>query len=220
MPVDNKLSHFNSNLQYLRTKRNCSIQEMAKTLGLKNRSTYYSWERGESQPNIAMLLKIANEFEISLDELLRTDLSKSFADPQHNVYEVEIVPLKAVAGYSSSYADPEWCRDNIKKISIPFQPPVGTVRAFPIEGDSMEPKVSEGSYVVAVRVEDPRNEVIEGKDYIVVTRDNGIMYKFLFRKDSGVQLVSSNRKHPPIELINEDIQELWKFFCLIEHGGK
>ena len=56
---------------------------------------------------------------------------------------------------------PEWQEENLRTIQIPFKPPIGEVRAFPVLGDSMEPKVSEGAYIVAVKLQDPRNETIQ-----------------------------------------------------------
>ena len=221
MSKGNETAILQRNLKHLRTKRGLSIQEMAKTLGLSNRGTYYAWERGKSQPNISMLLKLAHEFDISVDELLSMDLSKvaenSASTQTEGTYEVEIVPYKAAAGYSASYSDPDWQEENLRKIQIPFKPPIGEVRAFPVSGDSMEPKVSEGAFIVAVKLQDPRNEAIQGKDYIIVTRDRGIMYKILFWKDNGAQLISLNHaKQGPIDIEGDDIVQVWKFFCVME----
>jgi phage repressor protein C with HTH and peptisase S24 domain len=200
-----------------------SIQSMADALGGIHRGTYYSWERGDAQPNIEMLLKLAHEFDISVDELLNRELKnqsgKKLPDNTTGIYEVELVPYKAVAGYSASYADPEWRDKNLRKISIPFKPPMGEVRAFPVEGDSMEPKVSHGSYIIGVRLHDPMREVKEGKDYLIVTRDNGILYKILFRMEDGAELRSLNyKKHSPIRIRGEDIVQVWKYFCALDIG--
>jgi len=207
------------NLRYLRKKRSLSIQEMSSLLGIEHKTTYYSWERGDSQPNIHMILKIAHEFDVSVDELLKNDLSKrniQIKEDGKNLFEVEIIPYKAIAGYSTSYADPEWIENNLQKIKIPFKPPMGQVRAFPIEGDSMEPKVADGSYVIGVKLQDPKNEVIEGKDYLIVTRDQGIMYKFFYWLGENAELRSQNHfKHPPIKILGADIIEVWKYFCAI-----
>ncbi|MGI9543629.1 MAG: XRE family transcriptional regulator [Cyclobacteriaceae bacterium] len=223
MPKGKKAVVLQKNLKHLRESHSLSIQEMANNLGLAHRATYYSWERGDAQPNIHTLLRLAHEFDISVDELLKTDLSKKgkagSKDQADGIFEVELIPHKAAAGYSAFYADPEWKEEHFRKIKIPFKPPMGEVRAFPIEGDSMEPKVSDGAFVVAVHLQDPKNEVIPGKDYIVVTRDLGIMYKIFFWKKKQAQLVSLNyEKHPPIEIEGEDITQIWRYFCSLDVG--
>lgn len=221
MSKGKKATIIQQNLKHLREKRKLSIQEMASLLGVVNRGTYYAWERGDSQPNISMLLKIAHEFDISVDELLKVDFGKkpvhADSDNAQDIYEVELVPYKAAAGYSAAYADPEWIEGNLQMIRIPFKPPIGVVRAFPVEGDSMEPKVSDGAYIVGVKLQDPKSEVVPGKDYVVVTRDMGILYKVFFWNNNKAQLISLNHsKHKPIEIEGNDIGEVWKCFCALD----
>lgn len=122
--------------------------------------------------------------------------------------------------HNNSYADPEWIEENLRRIKIPFKPPIGEVRAFPVEGDSMVPIVSDGAFIVGVKIQDPKNEVIQGKDYIIVTRDMGIMYKIFYWKGLKAQLISYNHeKHPPIEIEGEDIIQVWKYFCALNIGS-
>ncbi len=208
------------NLRFLRGRDGYSINEIAKNLGIKNRSTYYAWERGDSQPSLSMILKIAKTYDVSLDELLQQDLSrkKQVVKKDDDVYDIELVPKKAAAGYAQYYQDPDWHEKNIQTIKIPFKPPIGETRAFPISGDSMMPKVSDGSFVVAVKLLDTK-EVKEGQDYIIITKDHGILYKRLFwrKEDHGVaQLISDNPNTPPREILSEDILELWKFHLSID----
>jgi phage repressor protein C with HTH and peptisase S24 domain len=196
---------------------------MSIELGGVHRATYYSWEIGGSQPNIQMILLLAHTLDESVDRLLSVDLKKESKKTESRnlkgVYEVELLPLKAVAGYSASYSDPEWIDQNVKTITIPFKPPMGEVRAFPIIGDSMEPKVSDGSYVIGVRLQNPKREIKEGNDYLIVTRDNGIMYKIFFKMKEGAELRSLNyKKHPPIRILGQDIIQVWEFFCALDIG--
>ncbi|MBV6640906.1 MAG: LexA family transcriptional regulator [Cyclobacteriaceae bacterium] len=215
------MKYLHSNLKFLREKSGYSIQEMARVLSIKNRSTYYAWERGDANPNLESIMKIAKTFDVSLEELLKKDLSvkrkvkQSLSD---SLYEIEIVPRKAAAGYSVYFDDPEWSDQHIKKMSIPFKPPIGEVRAFPIEGDSMEPTVSDGSYVVAVKLLD-LNEVKDGNNYIVVTKDDGILFKRFFKKDANlINLLSDNPRVPPREIKKQDILEIWRFYMALEPG--
>ena len=222
MSKKSELLLLKKNLKFLRTSKKLSIQEMSKLIGAEHRATYYSWERGDSQPNIKTILKIAHDFDISVDELLNTDLSINTIPEKNNqddVYNIEMVPYKAVAGYSSCYSDPEWREENIKTLKIPYKPPYGEVRAFPVVGDSMEPKVKDGSYIVAVKLQNLKEEIEQGKDYIIVTKNDGIMYKIFYWKDINegkIQLVSINQAHhPPFEILATDIIQVWNFFCTI-----
>jgi transcriptional regulator with XRE-family HTH domain len=218
-----KFSLLQKNLKFLRLTKEYSIKKLADALGGVHRATYYSWETGGAQPNIQMILRLAHELDVSVDQLLKKDLKterkKTGSNNDSGIYEVELVPYKVAAGYSASYSDPEWIGENLSKIIIPFKPPIGEVRAFPIFGDSMEPKVSDGSFVIGVRIENPKRQLKEGKDYLIVTRDNGIMYKIFFKMKDGAELRSLNyKKHPPIRIKREDIIQVWQFFCALDIG--
>src|SRR5690606_38332737 len=63
---------------------------------------------------------------------------------------IELVPIKASAGYLNGYADPEYIAE-LPKFSLPMFRQ-GTYRAFEIKGDSMLPLQS-GSVVIAEYVE-------------------------------------------------------------------
>jgi hypothetical protein len=72
---------------------------------------------------------------------------------------VELVPVKASAGYLRGYADPEYM-ERLPRMKLPFLPS-GKHRAFPIKGDSMPP-IKEGSFVVAKyldRIEDIKKDI-------------------------------------------------------------
>ncbi len=218
-----KSTVLHKNLKFLRLRKDYSIQDIANALGGLHRATYYSWETGGAQPNIQMILMLAHEYDVSVDQLLTMDLKKqannNIGSNSVGMYNVQLVPYKAAAGYSASYSDPEWNEENVRNITIPFKPPMGEVRAFPIVGDSMEPKVSDGSYVIGVRVENPKRELQEGKDYLIVTRDNGIMYKIYFKMKDGAELRSLNyKKHPPIRIKGDDILQVWQYFCALDIG--
>lgn len=58
------------NLIAYRKANNLRQEDVATALGLNDSSTYRSWETGRSSPRPAMLIKIAQMYNISLDTLL------------------------------------------------------------------------------------------------------------------------------------------------------
>ncbi|HIX09794.1 MAG TPA: helix-turn-helix domain-containing protein [Firmicutes bacterium] len=60
---------FHERLKELRTEANLSQTELAKILGV-NQRTISNWENGDRQPDFNMLEKIANYFHVSADYLL------------------------------------------------------------------------------------------------------------------------------------------------------
>ena len=66
--------------------------------------------------------------------------------------DIQIVPVKAAAGYLAGYGDPEFL-DELNTFTLPMLAP-GNYRAFEIVGDSMLPTQS-GSVIVGEKVDDP-----------------------------------------------------------------
>lgn len=60
---------FDDRLRLLRVQRNLSQAEMAEILGMKLR-TYASYENNEREPSSAVLIKIADYFNVSSDFLI------------------------------------------------------------------------------------------------------------------------------------------------------
>ena len=68
------MQHFGSKLKYLRKKNNFTLVQLGELLGVHN--TYVSQlETGKRIPNAEMILKIANIFGVTCDQLMRDELS-------------------------------------------------------------------------------------------------------------------------------------------------
>ena len=61
------------NLKYLRKQRSINQNELAEVLGVK-RSTVGNWEASRREPEVNMLVCIAEYFGITLDDLVLKDL--------------------------------------------------------------------------------------------------------------------------------------------------
>ncbi|MEJ2113209.1 MAG: LexA family transcriptional regulator [Flavobacteriaceae bacterium] len=223
------MKHIQSNIRHLRILKKLSQERFADDLGW-SRSMVGSYEEGRSEPPIDRLIDLSNYFNIPIDILVRNDLrlakDTSFIEVggkrvlfpvtvnEDNEDLIEIIPAKASAGYLNGYDDPEYI-EQLQKIKLPFLP-TGTHRAFPIKGDSMLP-VKDGSFVVAKFVEDII-DVRDGRTYIVLTKNDGLVYKRLYNKidDNNTLLLSSdNRAYQPYEVKTENILEIWEFTCCI-----
>ena len=86
---------FSSVLQQLRKEARLTQDQIAEILNVQKR-TYGSWERGERQPDIEMLCKIADYFNVTTDYLLgRTPMEVEIigddsTDPLDDHYKITI----------------------------------------------------------------------------------------------------------------------------------
>jgi transcriptional regulator with XRE-family HTH domain len=206
---------------------------MANLIGVSI-STYGSYEEGRAEPRLENLQRIAGFFGISLDELLSGDLSKQQvgekSDSELLTLEnnqrlriltvtmdktgkdnIEWVPVKAAAGYTSGFADPEFVQD-LPTFQIPFLDQRKKYRAFTIEGDSMLP-IPSGSMIFAEYQED-WSQIKDDTACIVVTQTDGIIFKKVYnylKKQNCLMLVSTNTKFAPYLVGAQDVLEVWKF---------
>lgn len=223
------MSKFAKNLSHLRKLKGFSQEALADDINI-NRSRIGSYEEGRSQPPVEMLVLFSEYFGLPIDVLVKNDLSKTnekgfIQIGQHRVLfpvvvdnsnedVIEVIPMKASAGYLNGYADPEYM-EQLEHIKLPFIP-TGKHRAFPIKGDSMLP-LKEGSWVIGKFVEDVR-DIRSGRTYVLLVKDEGIVYKRVLVPEDDPEtllLKSDNKVYQTYPVKLEDVLEIWEFTCSI-----
>lgn len=207
----------NQNLKYLRKLRGWTQEEFAQKLRIK-RSLLGAYEEERAEPRIDVLEIVCDIFKLTLDDILRKDLS----DNKSNYLakrralklaggrtDIPFVPVKAAAGYLAGYADPEFI-DELNTFTLPMLTG-GNYRAFEIIGDSMLPTPS-GSVIVGEKV-DSLDEIKNNAACIIVSRNEGIVYKRIQkngRSKNKLTLVSDNPSFHPYSVNTDEIIEMWQ----------
>lgn len=206
----------NQNLKYLRKLRGWTQEEFAQKIGIK-RSLVGAYEEERAEPNYDVLETVSDLFKVSIDDLLRKDLSETKGSylakrrqlkmmSETNV--IHFVPVKAAAGYLNGYADPEFL-DELNTFTLPMLSG-GTYRAFEIVGDSMLPTPS-GSVIVGEKVHN-LDDVKNNNAYIILSKSEGVVYKRVLksnRSKNKLTLVSDNPAYQPYQVNAEDVLEFW-----------
>ena len=219
------MTYLNSNIKHLRKLKGYTQAVLAEKIGLK-RSLVGAYEEGRAEPKITTIQKLSALFQTSIDALIDMDISLGMGamtdltgralrvlpivvtpDEQERI---SVVPVKAKAGYAASYADPEFV-GTLPQFSLPLEELYAdqTARLFQISGDSMLP-IPSGSYIIASYVEDWYS-IKSGQCYVVVTRDQGVVYKRVTNQlDRDVLILNSdNPIYKPYEIKPQDIAEVW-----------
>ncbi|HJW15787.1 MAG TPA: LexA family transcriptional regulator [Flavisolibacter sp.] len=216
------MSIANKNLKYLRKLRGWTQEEFAQKLRIK-RSLLGAYEEERAEPRIEILEVVADMFKLTLDDLLRKDVSDTKTNyiarrraqkMSNGRTDIPFVPVKAAAGYLNGYADPEFV-DELNTFTLPMLAG-GDYRAFEIVGDSMMPTPS-GSVIVGERVQN-LDEVKTNQTYIVVSKSEGIVYKRMMknnRQKNKYTLVSDNPTYQPYIIAADDILEVWQAQMII-----
>jgi transcriptional regulator with XRE-family HTH domain len=216
----------NQNMKYLRKLRGWTQQEFADKLRIK-RSLLGAYEEERAEPRIDVLESVCDIFKLTLDEILRKNLS----DNKGNYLakrralklaggrpDIPFVPVKAAAGYLNGYADPDYI-DELNTFTLPMLSG-GNYRAFEIMGDSMLPTPS-GSIIVGEKVEN-LDDLKSSGTYVVVSRSEGIVYKRIEKNTkvkNRLNLISDNPAYPVYSISAEDVLELWQASVVISRAG-
>lgn len=222
---------FATNIRYLRNKKGLSQQALADEFDL-TRGQLASYEDNRAEPSQETLIKYSAYFKLPIDALIKNDLTGASSDvfieignnrilfpviiTEKNENSIEVVPIKASAGYPIGYSDPQYI-SSLPQMHLPFVP-TGKHRAFPIKGDSMEPWVRDGSFVVSKFIENV-DDIKSANTYVIVTKENGITYKRIYldkMKEGVLILKSDNSFYKPYELPVNEIIEIWEYTCKID----
>jgi transcriptional regulator with XRE-family HTH domain len=223
------MSKIASNIRFLRQLKGLSQEQLADELKI-TRSRIGGYEEARNEPPIDLLIRLSEFFHIAIDALVRGDMRKTNIDGLMKIGKnrilfpilldndgndmVELVPVKASAGYTRGYADPDYI-EKLPQMKLPFLP-TGKHRAFPIKGDSMPP-IKEGSFVIAKFIE-RMEDIRMGHTYIVVTKEDGLTYKRVMaynKKEGTYELHSDNKIYQPFKVKVSDILEIWEYTCSI-----
>ena len=224
LAIPNFMSNIPSNIKFLRKKKGFTQQQFAEQIGIK-RSLVGAYEEERADPKYDLLKKIALFFDVSIDDFINEIINEKWVpkpkgnpanlrvlsisvDKEDNE-NIELVPLKASAGYLNGYADPEYVA-KLPKFYLPMFNQ-GTYRAFEIKGDSMLPLVS-GTIIIGEYLENWA-DVKVAETYVIISKTEGVVYKRVgnkFKDNKKLKLISDNPVYEPYEINGEDVLEIWK----------
>lgn len=225
------MSLFSDNIKYLRMRRDVTQQSAADALDI-SRTRYAKYEDGANFPPPETLVALSRYFHTSIDLLLTVDIRKFpledllklddnrillpiTVDRNRNNY-IEIVTHKARAGYAAGgFADARFIAEELEHVYLPWLDKNQKYRTFPVDGDSMPPHNNK-SYIVGRYIE-RLGDVLDGRTYIIITKNQEMVYKRLNRNGKNTfVLQSDNSFYKPYEIKYSDILEIWEYAGSIE----
>lgn len=224
-----------SNLKLLRKRKGLTQDDLAGVFIIK-RPTLNNYENQVAMPPIELLARFSDYFGISIDTMVRVDLSllsqfqlrelESGNDVfirggklrvltstvgTDNEENIELVPEKAKAGYLTGFSDPEYI-ESLPLFRLPFLDKSRKYRTFQISGDSMWP-IPNGAWVTGEFVRD-WTTLKDGDACIILTIDDGISFKVIknrIKTDGQIDCISLNPLYQTYPLQVLDVREIWRF---------
>lgn len=177
---------FQINLKKLREEKNISQAKLAAALGVRQ-STVAMWENGKNKPEHNTLIKIADYFNVSTDQLLNRKEPAEENNPKKGVK----IP---VLGFVAAGIPIEAVEDIIDYEEIPETlARTGEFFGLVVKGTSMEPEIHKGDVVIVKK----QSDIDSGDIAIVLVNGDEGTCKKVMKYNEGLSLVSFNPAFPP-----------------------
>ena len=185
-----------TNLKKLRLNIGKMQKDVAQDLGIKL-STYCQYENEKRIPEPATIIKLADYFHVSTDEIYgREDIPPK---PQSRGVKVPVlgnvragIPIEAITDILDYEEIPERMAS------------CGDFFALRVCGDSMEPVLYEGD--IAIIRQQP--DVDTGDIAVVMVNGDDAVIKRVQKLQNGVNLISANTAYQPMFFSKRDIADL------------
>lgn len=182
---------FSENLRYLRKQAQHSQEYLAKQLNYKSFTTIQKWEDGTSKPSYAVIAKIANIYNVSVNDMMEKDLT----------IQIPTVPiLGTVRG-----GEPIFAQQQIQDYE-PVEPQEtnnGEYFYLEVVGDSMKDDRILPGDILYVR---KQNTLNNGEIGIVLVDDEATVKRVYFKNNTLI-LQPSNDNYQPLVFDEQQLQQ-------------
>ncbi|QTJ49173.1 LexA family transcriptional regulator [Dolosigranulum pigrum] len=184
-----------NNIKYYRKLNSLTQKDLADKLKIKP-TAISAWELGRNKPLMDNVEKMASLFDVSKSQLLGDDFEPTNTDAVSTPF-VKIPVIGVIA-----CGEPIDAEENISEYrSVPADRlPNGDVFYLRAKGDSMEPKIPDGSYVLCRKQSDVENGEIAA---VLVNGDEEATLKRVVKQGDIVLLQALNENYAPY-ILNAD----------------
>lgn len=188
---------FSNNLKVQRKRAGLTQVELANKLHVAN-GTVAMWETGKREPNFETIQKIAELFNVTVDDLIGSS-REGIAPSKKKGVKIPVlgrvaagIPITAI----EEVLDYEEIEESLAK--------TGDFYGLQIRGTSMEPKFSEGDVVIVRQ----QNDVESGEIAIVLVNGDDATCKRVVKHENGLSLISLNPSFPPKFFTDQEVEQL------------
>lgn len=184
-----------NNIKHYRKLNNLTQKGLADKLKIKP-TAISAWELGRNKPLMDNVEKMAALFDVSKSQLLGDDFEPTNVDVVSTPF-VKIPVIGVIA-----CGEPIDAEENISEYrSVPADHvPSGDIFYLRAKGDSMEPKIPDGSYVLCRKQSDVENGEIAA---VLVNGDEEATLKRVVKQGDIVLLQALNENYAPY-ILNAD----------------
>ncbi|TRZ43160.1 helix-turn-helix domain-containing protein [Robertkochia solimangrovi] len=215
------MSYFGKNIRKIRNVKKLSQQAFAELFDLK-RATLGAYEEERSEPRIETIIRIANYFSITVDDLLTKELTINkllkFKDDlalAGSFYNQQLAHIPCVFpqitfDYISNHENSHFVED-LPQLKLPV-PPTPDLRAYVVSNLEMTQKntgLFPNDIVIGELIDHLDPSSFGGDDLVVVLTEDKLILRKLYY-DRQITLKAKNPNFEDIILDKKEIREVWK----------
>lgn len=219
------MSSFGKNVKKIRGVKKMSQQVFADLFDLK-RATLGAYEEGRSEPKIDTIIKVANYFSITIDDMLTKEITinqllsfdEGITTDMNHMVKASFVDVPYVNEFNIGLFIPEFINTNsyqsLPKITVPFHEEQN-VLAFAVQ-DLMMVYKEEGLYPgdIVLGIQKNVNEIDSGKAVIAIV-NHKIHVRRLYKQNKEFSLEADHVNIPPVLLQPEDSISFWEISAVL-----
>lgn len=198
---------FSENLKFLRERFGMEQIDLAKKLGRKSSSSISEWESGKYTPKMSTLKKIAEIFNVNIDDLMKKDLK----NPTEEI--IQPLPVREIPIVSQISAGlPIYAEENILEHTYIATKKLNTnkeIFGLRVNGDSMDKEFRDGDVVIV-----EKDAVVENGQIAVVQINgyNATVKRVRYEKDRIILIPESNNPahYPQVYSQDDEVKIIGK----------
>ncbi|WP_200977455.1 helix-turn-helix domain-containing protein [Echinicola sp. 20G] len=215
------MSNFGKNIRKIRNVKKLSQQAFAELFELK-RGTLGAYEEGRSEPKLETIIKIANYFSISIDDLLTTeltvnkllkfkgDLTLHGINQKDSFPKIPCITSNNEADYIKFHDKPHFIED-LPVIQVPI---TGTKRyrgyiISNLEMTNHDKGLLPKDMVLGEFVDHEDYHKIENGELVLIITSSQLVLRKFFLSGNTATLRAANRNIDDLYLNLSEIKELW-----------
>lgn len=169
---------------------NMSQRELSRIANVSE-STVGKWLLLKATPRMGAIQKIADHFGV-----LKSDITEKKIDEPENIYPVASESIHIPILGEIACGDPIYAEENFAgyRVEPKDAVPSGNSYYLQAKGDSMEPTIPDGAYVLIREQPDVENGEIAA---VLLSTDNEATLKRVSKQNDTIILVPDNPKHSP-----------------------
>lgn len=206
-------------IKVLRKNKRLSQENFGEMLGLTG-GAVSKWERGENNPLLSDLPKIAEILGVNIEEITGGNATNPILYNSQNIHHIPYLAVKAYASFIDQVEQRGYeFEERIPVTYNPGESPRPNQIVIEVAGTSMEPTIIEGAKILIEEVPDNDIKYINSGIYAIVYDSQFVVKRIIeneLHTHGILTLYSDNPKAGFVKIPQTSIRKVWKALEIVK----